>query len=130
MFTEIIKPRISETNAAGHIGFTVLPVWFEAAAEEVYRIFMSDLNPEVWSIIVAKLEMDCLKQIYPSKEVEIQTSILKIGETSFTLSQSLLQEGQLAAKAEITMVHFDYNIGKPSRIRNEHRKILSLHMLK
>ena len=130
MFTEIIKPRVSETNAARHIGFTVLPVWFEAAAEEVYRIFIPEMDPEVWSIIVAKLEMDCLRQIYFTQEVVIHTSILRIGKTSFTLSQSLSQEGQLAAKAKITMVHFDYRSGKPSPISDEHRGALSHHMIK
>lgn len=129
MFTEEIQPRFSEMNPAGHIGFTVLPAWFEKAAEEVYRIFMPELEPQAWSIIVAKFEMECLAEIYHNKEVVIQTSILRIGNTSFALSQSLLQAEKLAAKAEIIMVHFDYRAGKPCLLTNEQREALSLHLV-
>lgn len=129
MFTEVIQPRYSEMNPAGHIGFTVLPAWFEKAAEEVYRIFMPELDPQAWSIIVAKFEMQCLAEIHHAKEVVIQTSIRRIGNASFTLSQSLFQGEQLAATAETTMVHFDYNLGKSSLLTNKHREALSLHML-
>lgn len=127
MFTEIIWPRFSEMNPAAHIGFTVLPTWFEKAAEEVYRIFMPELDPKVWSLIVAKFELECIAEIHHGKEVVIQTSIDRIGTASFVLSQRLFQREQLAAKAETTMVHFDYKTSKSVPVTDAQRKALSLH---
>lgn len=128
MFTEVIQPRFSEMNPAGHIGFTVLPAWFEKAAEEVYRIFMPDLDHKSWSIIVAKFEMECLAEIHHGEEVVIETSISRIGNASFVLSQSLLQGKKVAARAETTMVHFDYKAGKSRPVTNAQKEALSSHM--
>ncbi len=128
MFTEIIQPRFSEMNPAGHIGFTVLPAWFEKAAEQVYRLFMPEMDPKAWSIIVAKFEMECLAEIHHGQEVIIQTSVSRIGNASFVLAQSLFQGEQLAAKAETTMVHFDYGAGRSRPITHAHREALSVHM--
>lgn len=128
MFTEIISPRFSEMNPAAHIGFTVLPTWFEKAAEEIYRIFMPELDPKAWSLIVAKFELECLAEIHHGKEVVIHTSIGRIGTASFVLSQVLFQAEQVAAKAKTTMVHFDYGTGKSTPVSDAHRKVLSLHM--
>ena len=130
MFTEVISPRFSEMNPAAHIGFTVLPTWFEKAAEEVYRIFMPELDPKAWSLIVAKFELECLAEIHHGREVVIQTSIARIGTASFVLSQVLLQGDQPAARAETTMVHFDYQVRKSLPLNDALRKALSLHMTK
>ena len=44
MFTTPITPRASETDGAGHINNTVVPVWFEAGRREIFRIFTPDLT--------------------------------------------------------------------------------------
>lgn len=127
MFVEKIQPRFSEMNPAGHIGFTVLPAWFEQAAEKVYRIFMPDLDKESWSIIVAKFAMECLAEIHHGQEISIETSIKKIGNSSFIVYQELVQNQKTAAKAEITMVRYNYSMGKSWPLTDEQKKVLSSH---
>jgi acyl-CoA thioester hydrolase len=128
MFKETIQPRFSETNAVGHIGFTVLPVWFEKAIESIYRIFVPDLAPDQWTLIVVKFEMECLEEIDHLHEVTIETVVKGIGGSSFRLSQLLAQKGKTAARAETTLVYFDYKEKKAMPLDNGLRMILERHL--
>lgn len=128
MFKETIQPRFSETNAVGHIGFTVLPVWFEKAVEAIYRIFIPDLAPDQWTLIVVKFEMECLEEIDHLHKVTIETVVKEIGGSSFRLSQSLTQKGKTAARAEMTLVYFDYKEKKAMPLDNGLRMALERHL--
>ena len=128
MFVETIHPRFSETNAVGHIGFTVLPVWFEKALDGVYRVFMPHLDPAQWTLIVVNFDMACLAEINHVCEVRIETSVHKIGNSSFSVVQHLQQDGKLAARAQTTLVHFDYAAQETQRINDKARAALAQHL--
>lgn len=128
MFVETIHPRFSETNAVGHIGFTVLPIWFEKALDEVYRLFMPQLEPATWRLIVVRFDMACLAEIDHVGAVRIETSVREIGNSSFSVVQHLQQDGKLAAKAETTLVCFDYATHESRRIDDEARAALARHL--
>ena len=128
MFVETIQPRFSETNAAGHIGFTALPVWFEKALDSVYRLFTPQLEPKDWRLIVVKFEMECLAEVNHVDNVVIETTVAKVGNSSFVLSQTLEQAGTLAARAQTTLVHFDYAAKKAETIDDPIRATLEAHL--
>ena len=128
MFVETIHPRFSEVNAAGHIGFTVLPAWFEKAAEKIYKIFMPKLKPDESGPIVAKFEMECLREINHIQDVIIETEVQQIGNSSFSLIQHLKQNGEISAIAKITLVYFDYKHKKTLLIHDELRAALEEHL--
>ncbi|MCB1763182.1 MAG: acyl-CoA thioesterase [Gammaproteobacteria bacterium] len=129
MFRETIQPRFSETNAVGHVGFTVLPAWFEKAMESVYRLFVPDLASERWNLIVVKFEMECLAEIGHRQEVTIETQVEKIGGSSFRLGQALIQNGKIAARAETTLVYFDYREKKALPLDDRLRAALQQHIV-
>ena len=128
MFVETIQPRLSEMNPAGHIGYVVLPVWFEQANEKIYRLFNPELDPGKWSLIVVKFEMECLAEIFHDNTVTIETRVQKIGNASFSLSQTLLKDGETAAKARTKMVYFDYQQKKSRVIPKALRQLLIAHI--
>lgn len=128
MFIETIHPRFSEVNVAGHIGFTVLPVWFETAAEKVYKIFWPELKPDKSGPIVVKFEMECLKEINHIQDVIIETEVQQIGNSSLSLIQHLKQNGEISAIAKITLVYLDYKHKKALLIRDELRAALEKHL--
>jgi len=117
MFMETIHPRFSEANVAGHIGFIVLPVWFEKASEKVYRIFVPDLKFDKCGPVVVRFGMECLREINHTQEVTIKTEVQQIGNSSFSLIQHLEQDKEISAIARTTLVYFDY----------KHKKALSIH---
>lgn len=127
MFIEKIQPRLSEMNPAGHIGYVVLPVWFEQANEKIYRLFNPELDPEKWSLIVVKFEMECLTEIFHDNAVTIETRVEKIGNSSFTISQTLKKNEKTAAKARTKMVYFDYQKKRSQAIPKTLRQLLVEH---
>ena len=126
MLKKIITPRISETNITGHIGHTVIPVWLEEGYEEIIRLFSQNLAEP--SLITVNMNIDFLHEIFFGKDVEILTSVKKIGTSSFILHQDVYQDRMLCVRASTTLVHFDYSTHKPASIPKAFRDILKEHV--
>ena len=127
MLKKIITPRISETNITGHIGHTEIPVWLEEGYEEIIRLFSQDLAEP--SLITVNMNIDFLHEIFFGKDVEILTSVKKVGTSSFILHQEVYQDSTLCVRASTTLVHFDYSTHKPDSIPKTVRDILKEHVL-
>ncbi|WP_341206179.1 thioesterase family protein, partial [uncultured Psychrosphaera sp.] len=121
MFTMTLQPRFSETDALGHINNTVIPVWFESARDPVFRIFNASLDLNSWNLIIAKIEVNYSAQIQYQAQVEIRTSIKKVGNSSFTVFQQVFQADQCVAFGECIMVKFDYVTNKSAAITDEEK---------
>ena len=93
MFTEVIKPRFLETDALGHINNNTYGVWFEAARDEIFRIFMPKANVKEWNIIMAHSSFDFLKEVFWGKKVIVKTGVIKLGNSSIELGHAVYQEG-------------------------------------
>jgi acyl-CoA thioester hydrolase len=126
MFKKIITPRISETNITRHIGQNAIPVWLEEGYAEIFRLFNQNLAEP--SFISVNLNMDFLHEIFFGKDVEMLTSVKKIGTSSFVLQQEIYQDRKLCVRASTTLVHFDYSTHKPDPIPKTVRDILKEHM--
>lgn len=124
VITETITPRFSETDALGHINNTVVPVWLEQARRPIFRIFIPSLDPEQWNLIVARIEIDFLGELRYGHDVSIRTSVIKIGNTSFRISQEIYQEGTLRARGLAVLVHYDYEKRQPTTIPQDIRSQL------
>ncbi|WP_406828645.1 acyl-CoA thioesterase [Microbulbifer sp. ARAS458-1] len=128
MFTYQIEPRFSETDALGHINNTVVPVWFEQGRTPIFQLFNPDLNLNQWNLILKKMDVDFVAQIYLYSPVEIRTSLSAVGNTSMTIHQEVWQKGKLVAKGDCVMVHFDYAQQGKAPIPQEVREKLLQHV--
>jgi acyl-CoA thioester hydrolase len=126
MFKKIITPRISETNITRHIGQNAIPVWLEEGYAEIFRLFNQNLAEP--SFISVNLNMDFLHEMFFGKDVEMLTSVKKIGTSSFVLHQEIYQDRKLCVRASTTLVHFDYATHKPDPIPKTFRDILKKHL--
>jgi acyl-CoA thioester hydrolase len=124
-----LQPRFSETDALGHINNTVIPVWFESARDPVFRIFNANLDLNSWNLIIAKIEVNYSAQIQYQAQVEIRTSIKKVGNSSFTVFQQVFQADQCVAFGECIMVKFDYVTNKSAAITDEEKVELNKHLI-
>jgi len=75
MFTLSITPRFYETDAFGHINNTVITGWFETAREPIFRIFNPNMEIKNLPLILARVEVDFVAQIYYGASIEIKTWI-------------------------------------------------------
>jgi acyl-CoA thioester hydrolase len=129
VFEYRIEPRFSETDALGHINNTVVPVWFEAARSDIFRMVHPRLTREDWPMILAGIKEDFVDQIHLGGEVTVKTGIQKIGTKSFTVGQLAYQHDKLVARGEATLVWFDYRQQASQPIPEDVRALLQPHLL-
>jgi acyl-CoA thioester hydrolase len=129
MFTRKFFPAFADTDALGHINNTTYPYWFENSRSDLFEIFTPGLDPKNWKLILARMEIDFIAQGDFGKTVEIQTSIEKIGNSSFTVLQVAIQDKKEIARGKCIMVHFDYKIQKAIPLTDFQRGELSKHYL-
>ncbi|PJF33650.1 MAG: thioesterase [Phototrophicales bacterium] len=129
MFAIEINPRFCDTDAMGHINNTVLPVWFLEGRESILKIFNPSLSTEAVSLVLAKLEIEYLGEIFFGKPVEIRTFVLRIGTSSVLVGQEAWQDDTLKATATATMVNFDKATRKSLPIPGDVKERLAEHLL-
>ncbi len=126
MFTEKIQPRFLETDALGHINNNTYGVWFEAARDPFFRLFIPDLDAKKWNLIIAHSSCDFLKEVFYGKEVIVKTAISKLGNSSVELTHAVYQNSLLCTTGKGVMIHFNHVSKKsmhiPTSIRNELEK--------
>jgi len=128
MWTLNILPRFADTDALGHINNTVLPVWFEDARTPIFRMFSPDLNPKDWHLIIAKIEVEFVGELFYGRDVEIRTFIQKLGNSSMTIAHEAWQDGHIGARGTAVMVHFDHDDKKSVPIPDSIRDQLAQHL--
>lgn len=129
MYRTVLEPRVSETDGAGHINNTTLPVWFEAARNPVFSLFTPDHDFAKWKMVIVKTTLEFIDQIYYGKNVEIRIWVKKIGNSSLELYEELYQNGKLCAKNTAVYVNYDLNAKKSEPIPQKIREELKKHLI-
>ncbi len=121
-------PELTDTDAMGHINHARIPVWFANARNPIFRFFTPELDIKNWPLILASITVNFHGQIYHASEIDIKTSVSKIGNSSFVVTQQAWQNGECVASGEATMVHFDYASKAAIRIPDDIRANLQQHL--
>jgi len=129
MFVQSIQPRFAETDALGHINNAVLPVWFEQARTPIFKLFIPKLDVNKWTLILARIEVEFVQEIFYGTDAEIRTFIEKIGTSSFVCYQEAWQSEKLVAKGRAVMVHFNHTSKKSMPIPELIKEQLSEHFV-
>lgn len=79
-------------------------------------------------VIVPRLEVDYHREV-GAGELVIETVVLSVGRTSFRLRLDVLQDGELAARAEVVLVTFDYGGKAPKPLSSDQREALAPHLV-
>lgn len=106
----------------------MLPVWFETARTPIFRLFAPELDPNNWPLIIARIEVDFVGELFYGKPVEIRTVIEKLGNSSMTIAHEAWQEGRLGAKGKAVMIHYDHHHKASIRIPDSIREVLQAHI--
>jgi len=131
MFSLIVNPRFGDMDILGHINNTVPSNWFELARTPLIQLFDPELtlSKKTFSLIMAHTDYDFIDQMYLKYEVEIKTWISKIGTKSFTIHHEAWQQGRLCVKGNAVIVHYDFNIEKPTPLPEDKKKLLAEHLI-
>ena len=124
MLTQNIMPRFSETDALGHINNNTYGVWFEAAREPIYKLFLPNLNIKKWCLVMAHSSNDFLKEVFWGEEVIVKTAVSKIGNSSFELKHAVYQKGVLCTSSKTVLIHYDFDSKIAIKIPEINAKII------
>src|SRR6476619_6443233 len=99
--------RFGDLDPQGHVNNTVFATFFETGRVAFLREPGNALSPPGTTSVLARLDINFLKELHWPGEVEIGTGVAEIGRSSFTFLQAIFHEGACAATARATMVMID-----------------------
>lgn len=129
LFRTRIHPRFCDTDALGHIGNTVVPVWLLEGRESLLKLFVPDNDFRKASLVVVRTEIDFLGELRFGADVEVTTALERIGNSSLVVLQEVHQDGAARCKARTTMVYFDAQARKSQPIPDAVRSQLEEHVV-
>jgi len=114
-----ISPQVSDIDLFQHINHLAILRWFEAGRMPICRLFTPDHNLALMRLVMVHVEADFLAEMFLGSDVEIRTTISKIGNSSFHIAQEAYQNGKLSARGTVVLVHFDRETKKAIPITPE-----------
>ena len=99
--------RFGDLDPQGHVNNTVFATFFETGRVMLLREPENLLNPPGATSVLARLDINFLKELHWPGTVEIGTATVAIGRASYTFLQAIFHEGACAATARATMVMID-----------------------
>ena len=129
MLTLTVQPRFYETDAFRHVNNTVVAGWFETAREPLFNIFAPSRKPEDLPLILARIEIDFIGQIYYGEAVHIETAIEKLGNSSFHVLHEAFQQDRQVARGRAVQVHFDWQRECALPLTDALREQLAVHLV-
>jgi acyl-CoA thioester hydrolase len=86
------------------------------------RLAMVDGRPG-GSMILARLEVDYLRQLYyrVGEQLVVTSWVTRLGTKSFTVRQELVQDGEVAIRADVVLVTFDFATDSSRALTDEER---------
>jgi len=99
--------RFADMDRQGHVNNAIYPTYFETGRVPYIYDPASGLQVEGCTTVLARIEIDFLKELRWPGTVEIGTGIAEIRRSSYVFAQAIFSEGACAARARSTMVLID-----------------------
>lgn len=118
------KIRFADLDPVGHVNNNAIGVYLESArvtlfADAAGEMYGGREGRQSW--VVARLEVDYLKEMHFPGTVRVGTRIEKLGNSSIVVRQGIFKDGELAGLARVIGVCFDMQERKSMRIPDGQR---------
>ncbi|HST99728.1 MAG TPA: thioesterase family protein [Geodermatophilus sp.] len=100
-----VQLRWSDPDSLGHVNHARALSLIEDA-----RLAMAEGAPGDRGLILARLEVDYLRQLYyrVGERLCVRSRVTRLGTKSLTVRQELVQDDAVAIRADVVMVAFDF----------------------
>jgi len=104
-----IQIRFNDVDKFGHVNNAVYLSFYDLGKTNYWGFVCPDVNWEKDAIMVVRLEVDFISQIFSTDEISVQTAVTAIGTKSFDLAQRVidLNTGIVKCFCRSTMVAYD-----------------------
>jgi acyl-CoA thioester hydrolase len=116
--------RWSDPDSYGHVNHARVLSLFEDARLAWAAVSPGVVAGEQPGIILARLEVDYLRQLYyrVGEELTVRSWLVRLGTTSITMRQELLQDGEVAIRLDAVCVAFDHATASPRPLTGSERE--------
>jgi acyl-CoA thioester hydrolase len=108
--------RFADLDRQGHVNNAVYPTYFETGRVGVIYDPVDGLQVPGATTVLARIEIDFLKELHWPGNVEVGTAVTEIGRRSYVFTQGLFHGGTCAARARATMVLIDRETRSPREL--------------
>ena len=118
----LVQLRWSDPDSLGHVNHARALSLLEDA-----RLAMGDEAPGDVGLILARLEVDYLRQLYyrTGERLCVRSVVARLGAKSFTVRQELIQDDEVAIRADVVMVLFDFATDTSRPMTDQERQFWS-----
>lgn len=126
-----IKVRFRDTDMLGHVNHASYLTYMEEARLEFLKKIGIEVKSTGYTIVLVGLKVDYMKQGYFGQILDVSTTISKVGRTSFTLINHIVEKesNELITKAEVTIVYYDIDNEKSVEIPDALKDKLKEHLI-
>ena len=111
--------RFGDLDPQGHVNNTVFSTYFETGRVLFLREPGNRLSPPGTTSVLARLDINFLKELHWPGTVQIGIATAEIGRSSYTFAQALFRDGVCVATARATVVLIDAETRKPRPLPSE-----------
>lgn len=104
-FVTIQKLRFCDTDRLGHVNNAVYAVLYEAGRVDLFQSLGLLSGP--LGVVIARLEIDFLREMDWPGEVRVETSVARIGTKSLHMRQHLLLAGAVVSCGRSVLATID-----------------------
>lgn len=125
-----ITIRFRDTDTMGHVNNAVYLSYFELARMDYFDKMMDSRWD--WTkdgIILARNEIDYLAPIFLLDKIHIETEVVHVGNSSFTMAYQIFKETpegpQCCTRAKATLVCYDFSVDKKAPVPEAWRAFMT-----
>ena len=118
------KIRFADLDPVGHVNNNAIGVYLESARVMLFADAAGEMyggNRGGFSWVVARIEVDYLKEMHYPGQVRVGTRIEKLGNSSLIMRQVILFNGEVTGLARVVGVCFDMQARKSMPIPDDVR---------
>jgi acyl-CoA thioester hydrolase len=122
----LVQLRWSDPDSLGHVNHARALSLLEDA-----RLAMADEAPGDVGLILARLEVDYLRQLYyrTGERLCVRSVVARLGAKSFPVRQELIQDDAVAIRADVVMVLFDFATDTSRVMTDQERQFWSRYQV-
>ena len=116
--------RFCDTDQLGHVNNAIYAVMYEAGRSEMAAEAGLVATDAGWTVVIARLEIDFLREMNWPGEVRIETELARVGTKSLHLRQRLFLRDELVSRAASVLVVIDTTTRRAIPVSAEWRERL------
>lgn len=118
--------RWSDVDQFGHVNNSVYFSLYDLAKTSYLRDVVGVKSFSDYAIVVANINANFFIPIFFNEEVVIETSVIQLGNKSFTLLQRVVDpvKEEIKCECRTVMVYFDLKKAEPTPLLQEHKEAI------